>query len=38
MDRPIPGGAYYLRDFAALLVVSALVWAVAVWAKRRFSK
>ncbi|HXN25419.1 MAG TPA: hypothetical protein VOA41_22025 [Candidatus Dormibacteraeota bacterium] len=38
MDRAIPGGAYYLAEFAALLVVSALVWAIAAWAKRRFSK
>jgi hypothetical protein len=38
MDRPIPGGAYYFREFAALLVVSALVWAIAAWARRRFSK
>jgi hypothetical protein len=38
MDRPIPDGPYYLRDFAALLVVSALVWAIVGWAKRRSSK
>ena len=38
LDRAIPGGTYYLAEFAALLVVSALVWAVAAWARRRFSK
>jgi hypothetical protein len=38
MDRAIPGGTYYLAEFAALLVVSASVWAIAAWAKHRFSK
>jgi hypothetical protein len=38
IDRRIPDGPYYLREFAALLVVSALVWAIAAWAKHRFSK
>lgn len=29
VDRAIPGGTCYLAKFAALLVVSAIVWAVA---------
>jgi hypothetical protein len=38
VDRAIPGGPYWLGGFAGLLIVSALVWGVAAWAKRKFSK
>ena len=38
VDHATPIGALYLAAFGALLVVSALVWAVAAWIGRRTSK